>query len=421
MSDILSDEIHDIIAKPPSWLLKWSMTIAFVAFLAVLSATWFVRYPDVVKVRVRLSADSPPRAIVFPKDGRLRQLLIKNEHRVQQGQIIGLLESTAEHNAVLRLASELRTISKSVSANQWSIVARIELSQRDSLGELQPNFQVFAKDHQVLSTSINDSLYSKRKKLLLREITILSSMKKNLDKQLDIQERDYKLAEDEYQMHERLYNQKAISLLEYKRENSKLVARELPLTSVRNSIGQIEASITESTRSILELENSLINIKNDYTQSIQTLISSIDEWKRNHLLVAPVDGTVSFSAPLQEQQYLRAQQKILTIEPDINSFTGHVNIPQDNFGKLKIGQPVVVKLDAFHYREFGSLIGTLIRISGTPGIDSVYWGDVGFKDKLKTTHGRYLKYKDGLTGTAEIVTKDRSLLERLVAIVPLQR
>ena len=59
----------------------------------------------------------------------------------------------------------------------------------------------------------------------------------------------------------------------------------------------------------------------------------------------------------------------------------------------------------------------MAKLSATPGNDSTYWGNVDLPNQLKTRYNHDLPYRNGLNGTAEIVTKDKRLIERLISIV----
>ena len=89
-----------------------------------------------------------------------------------------------------------------------------------------------------------------------------------------------------------------------------------------------------------------------------------------------------------------------------------VQIPQHNFGKVRAGQSVFLKLSAYPYQEFGALKGQLAFVSMIPS-DSGFTGRVNLPAGMLTNQQKELHYQEGLTANAEIVTSDRKLSDRI--------
>ncbi|TAG51594.1 MAG: HlyD family efflux transporter periplasmic adaptor subunit, partial [Runella slithyformis] len=114
---------------------------------------------------------------------------------------------------------------------------------------------------------------------------------------------------------------------------------------------------------------------------------------------------------IQENQTLKTGQELFYIMSNNAGFGGEMSIGQYNFGKIKIGQEVIVKLNGYPFEQFGTIRGQLAFISDVPR-DSTYWAKVVFPKGLKTSTNRSLVFRNGLTATAEIITEDRSLFEQ---------
>lgn len=56
------------------------------------------------------------------------------------------------------------------------------------------------------------------------------------------------------------------------------------------------------------------------------------------------------------------------------------------------------------------------RLQPVPTLDSA-WGYVDLPHGLRTRYGQQLAYRNGMNGTAEIITADRCIAERLMNIV----
>jgi HlyD family secretion protein len=298
------------------------------------------------------------------------------------------------------------------------MIRRFSIQSYGQLGELQNDFQIFSQQLTQLKSYLNGGFYLQKRILLLKDYEDLSAMEQTLTEQLDLQRRDYSLAQDEFTIHEKLYKDKVIALLDYQREKVKLLNREMPLKQLASSLIQNHTSQTAKQKELLELDNAITEQRGSFTQALRTLRSSTEVWQQRYVLRAPVAGKVSFSSPWQEQQSMNLGQELLTVEPEGGSFQGLIKVPQANLGKLREGQSVLVKLDGYPYREYGMVEDTLSQLSLTPG---AYWGYVDLPQGLRTRYGRGLTYRNGMKGTADIITAERRLAERLVEVVKVQQ
>lgn len=413
--ELHSEEVHEIISRPPHWLVRWGITLFFGLLLVLIAACWLIKYPDIVSTSFTLTASEAPRTVVIRSEGKLVKLLVQDGVSVNKGQVLAYSESTADHEQILQLGRDIEKFTNSIEHNRWASVNDLHIREYTKLGEIQNDFQGFTQKLSELKTFLSGGFYLNKRKLLLDDVNDLQALEKNLAEQLALQKRDFELGQDEFTVQEKLHKDKVIASLEYKREKAKLLAREMPLKNLSSAIIQNRSSQTAKQKEILELDNTITEHKNGFQQALQTLQSSVESWKQRYVLSAPVAGRVSFSAPWQEQQHVIAGQELLTVEPPTSNYQGLVKIPQANLGKLAEGQTILIKLDGYPYREYGMVEGNLSRLSMTPGKDSVYWGYVSLPNQLKTRYGHHLPYRNGLKGTAEIVTADRRLAERLIS------
>lgn len=416
-SEYQSDAVQEIVTKPPHWLVRFGTSLFFVLIALLATGTWWIRYPDVVKSQFILTVNDAPRKIVTRTEGKLTALLVKNGTKVRKGQMLGFLESTADPRQVLDMEVKVSKLSQHVSRSEWSSVYSFESYSYSELGELQNDFQIFVQQLNELKAYLPNGVFAKKMQIIAADQLDLQSMHKILEEQLSLQEKDYQLALDEFDMHSRLFGNKVISELDYKREKAKVLSREMPVKNLQASLVQSRVSQLAKRRELLELENLINERRSLFVQTVNSLRSSVQNWKKRYILTAPVMGKVSFLAPWQVEQYFEQGQEIMVVEPLGGTFQGLVKLPQTNLGKIRVGQTVLIKLDGFPYREYGMLEGRLTSVSATPGMDSAYWGYVELPKKLTTRYRRSLAYRNGLKGQADIITADRSLANRLLTIV----
>ncbi len=186
----------------------------------------------------------------------------------------------------------------------------------------------------------------------------------------------------------------------------------MTIPQINSSLISNESSKHEKEKEIAQLENDIAQQKGVFAQAINTLKAQIDDWKNKFLLIAPVAGKVSFAEFLQENSQVKISQTICFINPENTSYYARVFIPQNNFGKIKVGEEVLLKLNAYPYREFGIIKAKLDFVSTIP-TDSGFIAKVTLPNGLITNYKKQLHYTEGLSATAEIITADQKLSDRL--------
>jgi HlyD family secretion protein len=113
----------------------------------------------------------------------------------------------------------------------------------------------------------------------------------------------------------------------------------------------------------------------------------------------------------QQNQFIKNGQLLFYVQPDSMQYYTEMFIPQYNFGKVTVGQDVLLKFQAYPYEQFGSVSGKIEFISTTP-TDSGYLAKVTLPKGLTTNYGKTIQYQYGLFAQADIVTENMRLLER---------
>jgi hypothetical protein len=93
---------------------------------------------------------------------------------------------------------------------------------------------------------------------------------------------------------------------------------------------------------------------------------------------------------------------------------GKVKASAQNSGKIKIGQKVMIRLANFPDREFGTLAGRVKNISLLPDTEGNLLVDISLTENLKTNYNKTIPFQQEMTGSAEIITEDLRLLERIL-------
>lgn len=411
--ELYSEEVQEVLSRPPKWILRWGATVVFCVLMLLFVGAWVIHYPDIVKASFRLTSANMPKAVLTRTDGKLMSIRVQEGQVVKAGELLAYLESTAQHDDVLRLSRELNKAYVIVSKGSLENIGQLQLSNYNQLGELQTAYQTFEQNRIQLQAYLTNGFYSKKRQLLQEEIIDLQALADNLRQQHQIQAHDIELSKEDYKIQQRLYSENAIARLDIVREESKNNARQLPYQQTASAIISNLTSQRAKQKEILELDKQVAEERNKFLQSLNTLHSATDAWIMKYVMRAPVDGRVVFPGTVQENQFVTAGQELLYIAPPGRDYFGELRVPQQKAGKVQVGQQVLIKFAGFPYEEFGVLQGRITYIAEVLQKDSVLLAKVELPQGLQTTYNKSLVVKTGMAASADILTDDSRLLEKL--------
>lgn len=149
--------------------------------------------------------------------------------------------------------------------------------------------------------------------------------------------------------------------------------------------------------------------------AVAMLRTALDEWRGLYLLEAPMDGTVAFMQPWKENMLVTQGETLFVLVPPGASVpVGKALLPMEGAGKVHVGQRAVIRLDGFSEQEFGFLEGKVTSISPVPDEEGNFVLEIALPEGLSTNYNKVLPVLKLMTGTADIITKERSLLQRLL-------
>lgn len=349
--ELRSEEVQEVLSRPPRWILRWGVTVVFGVLALVFAGAWVIRYPDLVKASFKLTSANAPKAVLTRTDGKLTRLFAREGQAVTAGAVLAYLESTARHDEVLRLSRELAKAWTVVGRGNLENIHRLRLSNYHQLGELQTAYQTFEQTRIQLRAYLANGFYSKKRALLQQEIVDLHDLADNLRGQHQMQAQDIQLAQEDYEIQRQLYNEKVIARLDLKREESKNIARRLPYQQTASALISNLTAQRAKQKEILELDKQVAEERDKFLQALNTLRSAADAWLMKYVLTAPVSGRVAFPGTLQENQAVAVGQELLYVAPPSTDYFGELRVPQQNAGKVEVGQDVLVKFAGYPYQE----------------------------------------------------------------------
>ncbi|WP_104381328.1 HlyD family secretion protein [Sphingobacterium sp. HMA12] len=407
-SDIHSEDLQDIIAKPPSWLLRRGITFILLTVLIILGMSVFIRYPETVNSEIRFNTTDAPKVLAAKVNGSLVKLLKKDGEWVETGSPLAYLESTADHDQVIVLLDKLQQIRQKPNAT-YNLEALIE-PKNLNLGELQGAYQNFYLSYLSYISARDHGIYQKRKSVINQEVTNVNEQYKKNNQSFELQKKQLELAEQEYEKYKLLAEKKVISPSELQQKESLLLAKRQMIPQMENSLINYEGNILSKNKELAEIENHIEEELKKFIQALNSFISEAENWKKQYIMTSPVGGKLIYGEFLQINQQVAIGQKLFYINPKSEKYYGEILLPQIASAKVKKGQKVLIKVNGYPYEEYGYLNGKVEYISDIPIRDSVFFTTVS----LDTVGlNPMIQLKPGLFGDGKIITEDKSIFRRI--------
>jgi multidrug resistance efflux pump len=415
---ILNDreQLQYLLGNPPSWMMRYGISVATALFLMLLALSYFVKYPDIIEAKVVLTTTNPPIRIMAKSGGRVADLLVTDKQLVTKNQVLAVLENTADWQEVLRLEAWLNE-----SQEKTAILPTDML-----LGELQNTFSIFSQHWKDMHYFSQHNGVTERIAYIQQQIKGLERIGRNLQKQHDTMNEEFALATKGFQRQQQLHLTEIIS-------NKEFELSEVEYLSQKRQVESAEAAVLLNQMQIKQLEGQI----NDFQQGKQDnlnekelalaedqmrMSSAIAEWKNNFLITAPIAGQVSFSKIWSEQQPVNAGEEVLAIVPvsqeskSGGGIIGKAKVSTFSSGKIALGQRAIIRLDGYPAQQFGVLETSVASLSLLPqkeGADETYMLDLLLPDSLFTSYGTRIPLRQEMSGQVRVVTEDRRVISRI--------
>ena len=411
--ELRSEEVQDILTKIPHWIIRWGSLVVLVILLLLFLVSWMVKYPDIITTEITITTQIPPEKLVAKTSGKIQAILIDDKAIVNVNTPLAVIENAANYKDVFLLKAITDTISLSNSKFPF------EKLQAAQFGEIENSFAMFQKEYiaselnkQLQPYKVESSAQSFESKQLRERLQLLEGQK-------EINQSELKLLKTDVERYEKLFKKGIISAQEIEKQRLIYLQAEKNYKSLLSSISQLKSSINELNRSskttVINESTTSINLERSVMQSFYQLKKAIKDWELNYVFRSSVKGTVSFLQIWSENQTINAGENMFSIIPSTEKgYIGKVKAVAQNSGKLQIGQKVNIRLANYPDREFGVIEGKLKTISLTPDKEGNLLLNIELPNGLQTSYKKQINFQQEMTGTADIVTEDLRLLERLL-------
>ncbi len=339
-------------------------------------AAWF-DIDQIVRASGQIIPQDRTQVIQVADGGVLQELHVSEGEQVRKGQILARLESERASAGVDEVRNRIAGLE----------ITRLRAQAEASAQPFAPG--TYQRNHPDL-VQAQRSLYQQNTIALEQETAALKSQ--------------LRLAEEEQQLNQRLFDTGDISRVELMRAQRMVIdiqqriqaAQDKFRSEARKELARIEDEIT-AQRSKLQERQSVY----DHT-----------------ILQAPTDGDVKYLRINTLGGVLRPGDELMQISPTEGQYIVEAKVNPADIGQLAIGQRATLRLDAFDYSLYGTLQGRLDYLSADtltePGADGRS-SQTYYRARLSLTvpPGHRIQPQDikpGLTVTADLLAGQRSVL-----------
>lgn len=381
--------------------------------------------------------------------GKVKGLLVANGTKVHAGELLLQLDATAADADRAKAASDLDNADAEIARRR----AEIQAVQSDGLSVAGITFpaQVNKETRMLARKVLKAELAQYEASLKTDQATLAQAVasKNKLVSMIELRSDLIGVLKKQLEMRRELEAKKVGSLARVLDAQQQLDQALTDLSSDKGQLQEAEAAVVGAERKITQLKTQFLAEQADKLSSAvarrgelrQELIKGITNVKETKLR-APISGTVQQLAVTTLGQVVTQGQPLLVIVPENQPMTVEALIPAADFGFIKAGQKVVIKLDAFPFDRYGVINGKVSRISQ----DSVYDKDAESSDANNlgqsnywmlnpipktgglvypiwvhpdrswiTIHGKRVHLTAGMTAQIEIRTGERRMIDYLLA------
>ncbi len=423
--DHLSYELGKAVqALPPLYLrlLAGSLTAVVVSTIAWAALS---KIDEVAIAPGELAVNQQVRPVQALSAGTIRRVLVQEGDRVQQGDLLIEQDATVSQAGIERLAETATLIRGDI--------ARLEAERNGTdVVDNALQSQLLAARQQEFSTRQTAALTEvERQGAAIAEAQArLTRLQENLA--------SARLALDTAEQREQGLRSLAdpatgaIPRFDYLEARDRLnqaqdqvASLEQDIAAQQQAIRQVESAyaIAQEAANRLSSERQAeiltqLNQRREELTNIDGQLAQATTQQNQDSLRAPIDGVVYNLQVSAAEGTLQPGKELLTILPDDGGLILEAKVRNRDIGFVAPGMRAKVKLAAFPFQEFGTLEGEVMQISPSAIADRdlgpVYIARVRLAQSNVVVYGQEVALLPGMIGTAELVTRQRSILTFLL-------
>nr|WP_320947705.1 HlyD family efflux transporter periplasmic adaptor subunit [Bacteroides intestinalis] len=413
--ELRCEEVQEILTRPPHALIRWGITVFFGVLALLFIGGSFFKYPDIVSAGITITTEHPPVWIVARGSGKIQEVYCKDRENVRVGDIIAVLENPAITAHVLELKERITSFILTDSC-----ICQTVFPEKPELGNIQNAYASFIKCLTDYRNFLSIDLYAQKEQAACKELQEYQKYIRHLNKQAELDEEQVQIASATHSREKKLFDKGLISKADYEEAQQTYLNRRQGREQLMTSLSSARIQEAQLQQNIVEIRMERNREANTISTSLKSALNdlqvSISDWELGYLFTSPASGILSYNNIWQKNQNVNAGDKVFSIVASTpGDIIGKIKLPVSGSGKVCPGQRVNISVTGYPYMEFGFLTGEVLSVSLLASEDNMYTVTVGLPQNLCTSYGKQLDFKGELSGTAEVMTDERSVTARLLS------
>lgn len=409
---------EQIINQPPGCLLKSGIITTAIIFGALFILASFIRYPDKIISNGIMTSEYPALEIVSLAKGTVEKIYTKNGENIKKDAPILVVKSDAKFEDVQTLEFYLEQINENIPISQFPLIP-------DTLqvGSLQPPYASLLLTIKELRLKIGQTLVNNQISSIQKEINNLSVLVQSVDKQKSILQKELSLSKSEVERTQKLFDGGFESKQATELAESKMLQIEQKIEAMNENVvrHQIRADQLEVEQLRLQNERDVAIGGNKFklVEQISNLKTALYSWKKQFIITAPTDGELNLLSDIVPNQMINLDERVGFVinKKQNNQKLIKAYYPSDRIGKIGLGNTANIKFIGYPHKEFGIFVSSVEYVSPIPVSDInnqlVYEVKLSLPDLITTTYNKTISFKPNSSVQVEIITEDRTILERI--------
>jgi hemolysin D len=377
----------ELLETPPSPLAIATLLTICAFFAALLVWSYFGRLDVDAVAPGKIETEARTKVIQPLEPGKIASIAVKNGSRVKAGDLLLELDPTEARADADASKEALDASLAEVARRRYAIDGLRQI--RGAFDEETPTdklLELVAKASERIAfdpaTSVDARL--REIKVLTADIDQLTTALLDIDKQAaekkaTLQRLDMSIAfqntlmktlTDRVSTRQQAIDKAVGTKIELYDAKEELEKAQSALASDQGQEIETEAALTELktarakayTQFIADYENKLADASRKADEA-QQMMNKAEARLARLRIVSPIDGIVQQSAVTNVGQVFTTGQQLMVITPIGGTLQVQALIANADIGFIKLGQDVVVKVDAFPFTRFGVLHGKVAQIA----------------------------------------------------------
>ena len=193
---------------------------------------------------------------------------------------------------------------------------------------------------------------------------------------------------------------------------------------LKEELAILEKQPEKNEMNILSVRRQLFDLRMEHKKELalnrrtlelayENMINSLKMWEARYLIKSSSNGTVILGKSWGISNVINEGDTVCSVVSEQKGQpTGRIKLSQEEVAEIRTGDKVNIALKKYPVHTYGYLTGEVASIAYVP-YSKNYAVEINFPYGLNTTTKDEIEYEIGLSGKAEIITSDRSILSRI--------